>query len=461
MAVHPIDYRYGTEEMRSVWTEENKMRRMLNVEVALARAEEATGDVPEGTADEIENAAEDVTLERVKEIEEEIHHDVMAMVRAVEEKCDDDAGEYVHFGATSNDIIDTADALRLRESCDVLESRLRGLRTALVEKADEHKETVCAGRTHGQIGVPTTWGHRFAVWASEVDRHLDRLEGVRERVEVGQMSGAVGTQASFVRRLADEDTDGVGGSENARKISRRVMEELDLREEEISTQVVARDRHAEYVGWLANVVTTLDKICTNVRNMQRTEIAEVEEGFGAQQVGSSTMPHKRNPVKSENVCGLARVVRGFVETQLQNNVLWEERDLTNSSSERVVFAEASVLTDHCVNRTTNVVEDLGFHEEEIRENLEMLDGVNMAEAVMMELARRGYGRQKGHEAVRRAAMRAHEEGTSMKESLLQDDEIGEWLEEDEIDALLNPDEYIGTSVERVEEVVERLSDERD
>jgi len=445
MAVHPIDYRYGTDEMRGVWSEENKLRRMLDVEVALARAEEATGDVPDGTADEIESAAEDVTLERVKEIEAEIHHDVMAVVRAIEENCDDesDAGEYAHFGATSNDVIDTADALRLRESCDILEDRLKELRDALVEKADAHKETVCAGRTHGQIGVPTTWGHRFAVWASEVDRHLDRLEGVRERVGVGQMSGAVGTQASF--------------GDNARKISRRTMEELDLREEEISTQIIARDRHAEYVSWLANVVTTLDKICTNVRNTQRTEIAEVEEGFGAQQVGSSTMPHKRNPVKSENVCGLARVVRGFVETQLQNNVLWEERDLTNSSSERVVFAETSVLADHCVNRTTNVIEGLGFHDDEIRENLEMLDGVNMAEAVMMELARQGYGRQKGHEAVRRAAMRAHEEGLSMKESLLEDEEIGEWLKEDEIDALLNPDEYIGTSVERVEEVVERLS----
>ena len=445
MAVHPIDYRYGTDEMRTVWSEENKLRKMLNVEVALARAEEETGDVPEGTADEIADAAEDVTLERVKGIEAEIHHDVMAIVRAVEEQCDDesDAGEYTHFGATSNDIIDTADALRLRESCDILEGRLVALRDALVEKADEHKRTVCVGRTHGQIGVPTTWGHKFAVWASEVDRHLDRLEGVRERVEVGQMSGAVGTQASF--------------GENAREISRRTMEELDLREEEISTQIIARDRHAEYVSWLANIVTTLDKICTNVRNMQRTEIAEVEEGFGAQQVGSSTMPHKRNPVKSENVCGLARVVRGFVETQLQNNVLWEERDLTNSSSERVVFAETSVLADHCVNRTKNVIEGLGFHDDEIRENLEMLDGVNMAEAVMMELARRGYGRQKGHEAVRRAAMRAHEEGLSMKESLLQDEEIGEWLDEDEIETLIDPDGYIGTSVERVEEVVERLS----
>ncbi|MFW5929280.1 MAG: lyase family protein, partial [Halobacteriota archaeon] len=182
--------------------------------------------------------------------------------------------------------------------------------------------------------------------------------------------------------------------------------------------------------------------------------------FGSDQVGSSTMPHKRNPVKSENVCGLARVVRGFCETQLQNNVLWEERDLTNSGSERVVFTEASVLTDHCVDRTTDVVEDLGFHPEEIRDNLELLDDVNMAEAVMMELARRGFGRQRGHEAVRRAAMRAHERGISMKKSIESDDEIADVFTEDELDVLLDPDGYVGTSRDRVDEVVDRIRQER-
>ncbi len=454
MAVHPIDYRYGSSEMRGVWSEESKLRRMLEVETALAEAQEEAGIVPEGVAAEIADAAEDVELERVKEIEEEIHHDVMAVVRAVEETCEGDAGEYVHLGATSNDVIDTADALRLRDSLNLLQQRLENLLDALVEKASEHRETVCIGRTHGQHGVPTTWGHKFAVWASEIDRQLDRLEDLRPRLEVGQVSGAVGTQASFVRRLDSDREDEV---RQAREVSRRTMEKLDLREEEISTQLVARDRHAEYVQWLANAVTTLDKICTNVRNMQRTEIAEVEEGFGSDQVGSSTMPHKRNPVKSENVCGLARVVRGFVETQLQNNVLWEERDLTNSGSERVVFTEASVLADHCIDRTTDVVEDLGFHEKEIKENLEMLDGVNMAEAVMMELARRGFGRQRGHEAVRRAAMRAHEEGISMEESIRMDDEIGGEFTDDELDVLLDPEGYTGTSGERVDEVVDRLS----
>ncbi len=454
MAVHPIDYRYGSEEIRGVWSEDSKLDRMLEVEAALAKAQEEVDMIPDGVADEIADAADDVELERVKEIEREIHHDVMAMVRAVEEHCGDDAGEYVHLGATSNDIIDTADALRLRDTVDLLERRLQDLLDALVDKADEHRETVCIGRTHGQHGVPTTWGHKFAVWASEVDRHLDRLDDLRPRLLVGQVSGAVGTQASMVRRL---DSDREREVERAREVSRRTMNRLDLGEEEISTQIVGRDRHAEYVEWLANVVTTLDKVCTNVRNMQRTEIAEVEEGFGADQVGSSTMPHKRNPVKSENVCGLARVVRGFVEAQLQNNVLWEERDLTNSGSERVVFTEASVLTDHCIERTKNVVEDLGFHDDEIRRNLEMLDGVNMAEAVMMELARRGFGRQRGHEAVRRAAMRAHEEGLSMEESIRRDEEIGDEFTDEELEVLLDPDGYLGTSVDRVDEVVERLS----
>ena len=446
MAVHPIDYRYGTDEMKAVWTEEHKLERMLDVEVALARAEEATGDVPEGTADAIADAADEVALDRVKEIEAEIHHDVMAVVRAVQEQCPDephDFGEYVHFGATSNDVIDTADALRLREACDVVEAKLDALVDALVAKADEHKATTCVGRTHGQHGVPTTWGHKCAIWASEVDRHRDRLDELRERLEVGQMSGAVGTQASF--------------GENAREISRRTMEELDLAESEISNQLVARDRHAEYVGWLANVATTCDKIGINVRNMQRTEIAEVEEGFGESQVGSSTMPHKRNPIKSENLCGLARVVRGFVRTELRNNTLWEERDLTNSSSERVVFAEASVLTDHVLDYTVDVVEGLGFHDDAIRENLELLDGVNMAEAVMMELARRGMGRQRAHERVRDAAMRAQQEDEAFGDVLLADEAVAAELDEDEIEALVDPDEYLGTAVERVEAVVERLS----
>ncbi|MDY6779692.1 MAG: adenylosuccinate lyase, partial [Halobacteria archaeon] len=325
----------------------------------------------------------------------------------------------------------------------ILESKLEGLLDALVEKADEHKETVCAGRTHGQVGVPTTWGHKFAIWASEVDRHLDRLDEMSSRVEVGQMSGAVGTQASF--------------GENAREISRLTLENLGLDEAEITNQVIQRDRHAEYVFWLANVATTLDKIGINVRNMQRTEIGEVEEGFGEEQVGSSTMPHKRNPVKSENVCGIARVIRGFVRTELRNNTLWEERDLTNSSSERVVFTEATVLTDHALDYTIDVVENLGFHEDAIRDNLGVFDGANMAEAVMMELARRGMGRQEAHERVREAAMRVHDEGVSMEEALLDDEGIAEYLGPDDVEGLLNPDEYLGTAVERVEEVVERLS----
>lgn len=441
MAVHPIDYRYGSAEMREVWGEENKLQRMLDVEVALAQAEEETGDVPEGTAEDVRRAAESVELERVKEIENEIHHDVMAVVRALQEETME-FGEYIHFGATSNDVIDTADALRLRESLEILEDKLEVLRDALVEKADEHKETVCAGRTHGQIGVPTTWGHRFALWADEADRHLGRLEELRPRLLVGQMSGAVGTQAAL--------------GPNARKISRRTMEELGLGEAAITNQVVQRDRHAEYVFWLANVVTTLDKICTNVRNLQRTEIGEVEEGFGEGQVGSSTMPHKRNPIKSENVCGLARVVRGFVRTELRNNVLWEERDLTNSSSERVVFTEASVLVDHTLDYAIDVVEGLGFHPDSIQRNLELLDGVNMAEAVMMELARRGMGRQKAHERIREAAMRAQEEGVGFKRALLEDDAVSGYLTENDVDGLLDPDEYLGTAVTQVEEVVERL-----
>ncbi|MFB6284045.1 MAG: adenylosuccinate lyase [Halobacteria archaeon] len=443
MAVHPIDYRYGSPEMKEVWSEENKLSKMMEVEAALAQAEEEVGEIPKGAAEEIRDAGEDVTLDRVKEIEAEIHHDVMAVVRAIEENCGDEYGEYIHFGATSNDVIDTADALRLRESIGVIEEKLDGLVDAVLEKAREHRDTVCAGRTHGQIGVPTTWGYKFAVWAKELDRHRERLEELKTRIEVGQMSGAVGTQAAF--------------GEDAREISERTMEILGLEEAEYPTQVIQRDRHAEYVFWLANLATTLDKMGVNVRNMQRSEIGEVEEGFGESQVGSSTMPHKRNPIKTENVCGLARIIRGLVDTELRNNTLWEERDLTNSSSERVVFAEANVLIDHLLEYSTDAVEGLGFHTDEIRENLELYDGANMAEAVMMDLARRGMGRQHAHEQVRQAAMRVHDEDVDMKEAVLDDPEIREYLDEDDVETLLDPDGYTGTAGERVDELVEELS----
>lgn len=442
MAIHPIEYRYGTEEMKRIWGEEAKLQKLLEVEVALARAEADVGLIPKEDAKTIAANINKVKVRRVKKIEDEIGHDLMAVVLALAEQCGD-AGEWIHFGATSNDILDTALALQLRDGVDILEKRLKGLKDALLDQAVEHKHTVCASRTHGQIGVPTTYGLRFAIWASEVGRHLQRLEQLKPRILVGQMSGAVGTGAAF--------------GPFAREIKERTMQYLGLDAVDVSNQLIQRDRHAELVMFLANVATTLDKIGVALRNLQRSEIAELEESFGPKQIGSSTMPHKRNPIKAEQVCGLARIIRAQVEPALLNNTLWDERDLTNSSCERVVFPEVMILTDHTIKTMTDIIQNLQFHPENIRKNLALLKGINMSEAVMIELAKQ-IGRQQAHGLIRKCAMNARKTGKHMKDVLLEDEEVSKHLAQDEIERLMSPDNYIGTAVEQVEQVVKKLRD---
>ncbi|MDG6257540.1 MAG: adenylosuccinate lyase [Methanomicrobiaceae archaeon] len=442
MAIHPIDFRYGTPEMRAVWDEDNRFRCIVAAEVALAKAEAEHGLIPADAAAEVEARAPSASLDRVKEIEAEIHHDMMAVVRAIAE-VSGEAGRWVHYGATSNDILDTATGLQIRESLDLLEEKLCRLLAILLRRSEETRHLVCAGRTHGQIGVPTTYGLRFSIWASEVARHLERLRQMRPRVAVGQMTGAVGTQAALGEK---------GGA-----VMESMMAHLGLAAVDVSNQIVQRDRYAEYFMFLANVATTLDKIGVEIRMMQRSEIAELEESFGEKQVGSSTMPHKRNPIKSEQVCGLARIVRAAVEPALMNNTLWDERDLTNSSCERVLFPEASVLCDHLLAVMAGVLERLVIHEDAIRRNLMLLQGVNMAESVMIELTRRGMDRQEAHEIVRVASMQALREQRPLADILGAHPGVVALAAPEEIAGLLEPDAYIGTAVGQVDRLVAKLA----
>jgi adenylosuccinate lyase len=398
--------------------------------------------IPAAAAEAIAQHAPAASLERAKAIELEISHDMMAIVKAISE-VSGDASRWVHYGATSNDILDTATALQLSQSLNLIDRKLRILLAVLLHRSDETKTLVCIGRTHGQQGVPTTYGLRFAIWASEIGRHIERLEQLRPRVVVGQMTGAVGTQAAL--------------GPKAMEVQAAMMEVLGIGSVDVSNQVISRDRYAEYFMFCANVATTLDKIGIEIRTLQRTEIGEVEEAFGARQVGSSTMPHKRNPIKSEQVCGLARIVRSAVEPALQNNTLWDERDLTNSSCERVLFPEASILTDHCIRLMTTVLGGLEINPAAIRRNLAFLHGINMAESVMIELTRRGMGRQDAHERVRMASMQALAEGAPLGDVLAKDPEVVRYCSRDDIAALLNPDSYIGTSVQQVDRVREKLS----
>lgn len=440
MAISPIEFRYGTPEMKAVWTEDAKLQKLLKVEAALAKAEADVGLISKKDAEAIDACMCRIKLERVKEIEDEISHDMMAVVMACAEQAGD-AGKWVHYGATSNDILDTGLALQLKDAMEIIDVKLEKLKQALLEKADATKTLVTAGRTHGQLAVPTTYGLRFAIWAMEVSRHQERLRQMKPRVAVGQMSGAVGTQAAFGK-------DGI-------RIKELAMEYLGIPAVTVSSQIIQRDRHAEYMMFLAGVASTLDKICLEIRLMQRSEIGELAEGFGKKQVGSSTMPHKRNPINSEQVCGLARVVRAYVEPSLENNVLWDERDLTNSSCERVTIPESSILLDHILKKATNVITGLTFNKANILRNLRVLKGVQMSEAVMIELARRGFGRQKAHEIVREASMKAFEQDKSFKETLLDDPEIAKKLTSAEVDEITDPERYIGTAIEQVDEVLRK------
>jgi len=455
LAIHPIDYRYGSREMRDLFEEESRVQRYLDVEAALARAYAGLGSIPKKEADAIAGKAstEYVKLARIKEIEKETKHDLMAVVEALAEVCGE-SGRYVHLGATSYDIVDTAQALQLRDALGIVERDLFEIEGVLLGLAERHIDTVAVGRTHGQHGVPTTYGLKFAIWAREVRRHIERLKEVRKRAVVGKMSGAVGTQASFCQ------VEGID-AKRARKLQELCMSDLGVGCAEVSNQVIQRDRHAEVICLLALIAGTFEKIGKEVRNLQRTEIAEVSEAFEAgKQVGSSTMPHKRNPITSEKICGLARVVRSNVSVALENIALEHERDLTNSSSERAIIPESFVLLDEILKSAKRTLSGLVFNEENMAANLEKARGLNMAEAVMIELTEKGLSRSKAHETLRRLSTAALTEKKGLKEVLLADKEALKLLGEGRIRDLLEPSNYLGSAKEQVREVLKKAKKER-
>jgi len=448
LPILPIDTgRYGTPEMRRIFEEENRLQKMLDVEAALALAHAEVGNIPMEDAKIIAEKASTryVKLERVKEIEKEIKHDVMAMVRALAEACGK-SGAYVHLGATSYDIVDTANALQLKEATSLIEEKLVRLVKALMEKAEKYKETVMVGRTHGQHALPITLGFKFAVWMCEVARHLERLRQCRERLLVGKMSGAVGTQA------------GLGS--HALKIQQIVMERLGLKPAEITTQIVQRDRHAELICLLANLASSLDKFATEIRELQRPEIGELYEPFERErQVGSSTMPHKRNPELCERICGLAKIMRSLTIPALENVVTWHERDLTQSSAERFIIPEACILIDYMLHLMTFIIENIEVDEERMLKNLEITQGRIMSEAVMIALTRKGMNRQEAHELLRRLAIKSQQENRHFREVLLENEIVRKLLSEDEIEEALNPRNYMGTAIQQIEQTIQKTKQE--
>ncbi len=439
MPILPIDTgRYGTPEMLKIFDEETRVQKLLDVEAALALAHAEVGNIPKEDAQKIVEMASTkyVKVERVKAIEKEIKHDIASLVRALSEICAE-SGAYVHLGATSYDIVDTANALQLKDALRVIKEKLIDFKVILQKQALQYKDTVMIGRTHGQHALPITLGFKFAVWGYEINRHIKRLEECKKRVLVGKISGAVGTQA--------------GLGEHAEQIQELVMKRLGLNTAEISTQIVQRDRYAELVCIYASVASSLENFATEIRELQRPEIAEVFESFEAKkQVGSSTMPHKQNPENCERVCGLARIVRSLSTPALEDIVTWHERDLTQSSAERFILPETNILLDYILNLTCNIVANLRVDSERMLQNLSITQGRAMSESVMMALVKKGVNRQEAHEMLRKLTIQSAIEKKPFKQVLLEDKRVSSKLSEKEIDQALNPKSYLGTAIKQAE-----------
>lgn len=439
MPILPIDTgRYGTPEMLKVFEQEARVQKLLDVEAALAWAHAEVGNIPKADAQKIEAMASTkyVKLERVKAIEKEIKHDIASLVRALSELCKS-SGAYVHLGSTSYDIVDTANALQIKDALAIIENRLITLRTILQKKAGHHKDTIMMGRTHGQHALPITLGFKFAVWGYEINRHIQRLQQCRERVIAGKISGAVGTQA--------------GLGEHATKIQALVMKRLNINTAEISTQIVQRDRYAELINLFSLIVSSLDNFSLEIRELSRPEIGELFESFEAEkQVGSSTMPHKRNPETCERICGLARIVRSLTIPAAENMVTWHERDLTQSSAERFLLPESCILTDYLLSLMLNIITNLRIDEQRMLKNIELTQGRTMSESVMMTLTYRGVNRQEAHELLRKLTIQSEVEKKSFKQILQEDKFVSSRLTESEINEALNPKSYLGTAIKQAE-----------
>lgn len=441
--VCPLDYRYGRKEMEAVFSEDSRIENEMLVEAALARAHASLGEIPQSAADEITRVAslDIVSVDRIKDIEKETRHDLMAMVKAMTEKCEGDAGKYVHLGATSNDIVDTATALQLKAAMDIILQDVDDLIMTFARIAKRERDTLEIGRTHAQFAIPITYGFKVSGYIAEMLRHRERIVEAMPRVCCGKMAGAVGTGAAL--------------GKNFFEIQRRVMDDLGLTYEPAATQVVGRDRYTEAICIMANIAASLERYCTEVRNLQRSEVGEASEFFDVtKQVGSSTMAQKRNPMNSENVCGLARVIRGFVTPAFESQILWHERDLCNSSTERFTLPHVFVLTDYILAKANWIYDGLEIHRERMIENIESAKGLVMAEPLMMKLTEKGIGRQDAHEIIRRDAMIAEDNDEHLRDVLLRDEKLEGVLTPDEITAVMDPANYVGGAREIVDTMVE-------
>ncbi len=412
--------RYSRPEMASIWTLDHKFHVWLDVELAATEAWEILGKVPAGTAARMRANAR-FTVEEIEETEKSTHHDVVAFTRTVAKSLGPDS-KWLHYGLTSTDVVDTAYAVNIRHAMELILAGCRKLISTLETQAKRWKDTPVMGRTHGVHAEPTTFGMKFLLWHSDMRRNLARLERAAETMRVGKLSGAVGNYGAIDPF-----------------VEKHVCEKLGLEPASVSTQVLQRDRHAELMCAIAIAGASLEKIATEVRHCQRTELREAEEPFGKGQKGSSTMPHKRNPVKSENVCGLARVLRGYAVTAMEDVALWHERDISHSSAERIIIPDGTTLLDYMLERVDFIISGLIVHPENMLRSMDMSHNLVYAQRAMLALVERGMLRETAYDLVQRLAMRSWAEERDYKELLAEDPEVSAHISREELDALCRPE----------------------
>jgi adenylosuccinate lyase len=415
--------RYTRPEMGRIWEHENRYAKWLEVEIAACEAMAEEGLVPEDALETIKKKAA-FSVEKILEIEETTKHDVIAFLTNVEEYVGPDS-RYIHLGLTSSDILDTSFALILKEAMNMIIQDVKNFMVVLKRRAQEHKNTVTIGRSHGIHAEPVTFGLKLAVWYSEMSRNLERLEQAKDVISHGKLSGAVGTFANI-----------------SPKIEAATMKSLGLKPAAISTQIIQRDRHAQYFTSLAILAGSLEKIAVEIRHLQRTEVLEAEEAFAKGQKGSSAMPHKKNPIGSENISGLARIVRSNSLAAMENMPLWHERDISHSSVERVIGPDSTILIDYMLNRMTGIIDRLVVHSDRMTENLNKMKGLTFSQQILMKLATKGLERQQAYVMVQRNAMKVWEEGHEFKGLILKDKEIGKHLNKEEIEEIFDLDYHL-------------------
>jgi adenylosuccinate lyase len=415
--------RYTLPEMGTLWSEQNKFQKWLDVELAVCEVHAEMGTIPTDALAEIKSRAK-FSVERINEIEKTTNHDVIAFTTNLAETIGD-ASRFVHYGLTSSDVVDTANALLLRDACEILFTKIDALMSVLKRRAFEFKLTPQVGRTHGIHAEPTSFGLTFALWYDEMRRNRERLVRAREAVAVGKISGAVGAFAHLDPSVEE-----------------KVCERLGLKAAPVSTQIIQRDVYAEYLNTLAIIASSLDKIALTIRHWQRTEVREAQERFTRGQKGSSAMPHKRNPIISERICGMARVVRANSIVGLENVALWHERDISHSSAERVVLPDSSIAVDYMLQKSTNLIEGLVVYPERMLENLAATRGLIFSGQLLLALTNKGVSREVAYEWVQRNAMRVWDEDKDFKSLVKTDADINSHLSGEEIDRVFSLDHYL-------------------